>query len=157
MAASSTEDPEVRLRRRAMDYLARREHGFSELLQKLADAFPDEDPDLRLGVVEKLRNENLQSDRRFVEAMLRSRIQRGQGPVRIRHELRQRDVAEGLIDEALEAAEVDWYELCRQVMDKRFGTAPGGSAAERQRYWRFLSRRGFDAAHIGAALKQSES
>lgn len=153
-AASTSEQPEVRLRRRAMDYLARREHGFSELLQKLADAFPDEDNDLRLAVVERLRDENLQSDRRFAEALVRSRSQRGQGPVRIRHELRQRDVAEGLIDEALEAAEIDWHALCEQVLEKRFGASPGGSAAERQRYWRFLSQRGFDAEHIGTALKR---
>lgn len=156
MAADTSERPEVRLRRRAMDYLARREHSFSELLQKLANAFPDEDHDLRLAVVKKLRDENLQSDRRFAEAMVRSRSQRGQGPLRVRHELRQREVAEGLIDEALEAAGVDWYELCGQVMEKRFGASPGGSAAERQRYWRFLSQRGFDAEHIGAVLKRPD-
>lgn len=154
MASTPSERPEVRLRRRAMDYLARREHSFGELLQKLANAFPDEDPDLRLATVEKLRDENLQSDRRFAEALVRSRSQRGQGPVRILHELRQREVAEGLIDEALEAAEVDWYELCGQVLEKRFGASPGGSATERQRYWRFLSQRGFDAEQIGAVLKR---
>lgn len=155
MAALSSERPEVPLRRRAMDYLARREHSFSELLQKLADAFPEADSELCMTVLEKLREENLQSDWRFAEALLRSRSQRGQGPVRIRYELRQREVSEGLIDEAFRLAEIDWYTLCEQVMTKRFGAAVPSEGAERQRYWRFLAQRGFDTEQIGTALKSA--
>ena len=155
MAAVSSERPETPLRRRAMDYLARREHSFSELLQKLSDAFPEADSELCITVLEKLREENLQSDWRFAEALLRSRSQRGQGPVRIRYELRQREVSEGLIDEAFRLAEIDWYALCEQVMVKRFGAVVPSEGTERQRYWRFLAQRGFDAEQIGTALKSA--
>ena len=52
-----TEKPEIAIRRAAMDLLARREHSFKELTQKLSSRFPDEDIQSPL---ERLRDENLQ-------------------------------------------------------------------------------------------------
>jgi len=45
-----------------MDFLARREHSFYELQQKLAKKFPDAPTERIDQVLETLKGENLQSD-----------------------------------------------------------------------------------------------
>jgi SOS response regulatory protein OraA/RecX len=65
------------LRRAAMDCLARREHSFYELQQKLTKKFPDTDPELLHTIADKLRVEGLQSDARFAESYVRYRKSRG--------------------------------------------------------------------------------
>ncbi len=69
-------------RKKAMDYLARREYGHQELIDKLATA--GYDADTAVSIVSVLRDENLQSDQRFSESFVQSRINQGKGPVRIR-------------------------------------------------------------------------
>ena len=64
-----------------MDFLARREYGKTELTKKLADkgyAFRIVEQE-----IQKLTDERLQSDDRFAEAFVQSRINQGKGPVRI--------------------------------------------------------------------------
>lgn len=83
---------------------------------------------------------------------MRSRISRGQGPVRIAQELRQRGIADAEVRAALANAEVDWDELARSVLGRQFR---GGAAdmKTRARQMRFLEYRGFTAAQIRFALK----
>ena len=64
-------DP-IEARKKAMDYLARREHGRGELLDKLTRfGF---DPAVADDAVAQLVDDGLQSDARFAEAFVRSRI-----------------------------------------------------------------------------------
>ena len=58
------------IRRSAMNLLARREHGFNELVLKLSQRFPK---DRAVEQVDRLQKEGLQSDDRFVESFLNSR------------------------------------------------------------------------------------
>ena len=98
--------------------------------------------------LEQLENEGLLSDLRFAEVFVRSRIARGQGPVRLRHDMREKGLEAEMIDAALEAAEVDWGEHAKEVLERRFGDdAP--DAREKARRMRFLKQRGFsfDACH----------
>ena len=133
-----------------MDYLARREHGRAELLAKLEKA--GFDPDISAVAVAQLVADGLQSDERFVEAFVRSRIGQGKGPVRIRAELREHDVTGGLIDAGLTNAEQDWYALAVEVRLKKFGGARPRDFKEKARQMRFLQSRGFDTDHIQAAV-----
>jgi len=149
MAADRFSDPNE-ARKKAMDYLARREYGRGELLDKVVRfGF---DPGVAERAVDQLAGEGLQSDRRFAEALVHSRIRQGKGPVVIRADLGRRGVDEAVVALAIEQAGEDWIELARSVRRKKFGQdVPAGFPA-RARQMRFLQSRGFDAELIRAAM-----
>ena len=133
-----------------MDYLARREHGRTELVNKLTrfgfDANVADD------AVAGLVDDGLQSEQRFVEAFVSSRISQGKGPAKIRSELRERDLSDRHIDDGLLAAGQDWYALAIEVRLKKFGAPRPGDFKEKARQMRFLQSRGFDQDHIQVAV-----
>lgn len=137
-------------RKKAMDYLARREYGRHELEQKLIVA--GFEAVTAVEAVHKLAEEGLQDDRRFVESFVQSRIGQGKGPVRIRQELGERSVDVAIVDEALDAVAEDWFELAREIRRKKFGVDAPRDFAEKARQMRFLQYRGFETAHIQAAV-----
>lgn len=130
------------VRRAAMDLLARREHGFQELCDKLARRFGP-NPLIR-NEVERLREDGLQNDARFAEAYLHSRAQRLYGPMRIRLELRERRIAEEIIENALAQAEIDWAKLVHELIWRKFGRKPPETIVERAKRQRFVAYRGFN-------------
>ena len=135
----------------AVRLLARREHSRAELERKLAArGAPGELVD---EVLESLAARRLQSDERYAEALVTSRVDRGQGPVRIRRELAERGVAAGLIDAALEGIDADWAQLARDTRQRRFGGEAPAEWNERVRQARFLEYRGFTSEQIRYALK----
>lgn len=136
-----------------MDYLARREHGRVELINKVAqfgfDASVADD------AVAQLVEDGLQSEQRFVEAFVRSRINQGKGPAKIRSDLRERGLSDIHIDEGLLNAEQNWYELAIEVRLKKFGALRPGDFKEKARQMRFLQSRGFEQDHIQVAVSAS--
>jgi regulatory protein len=135
----------------AVRILTRREHTREELRRKLLDkGFGAEvvDP-----VIEKLAGKRLVSDERYVASFVHQHAKRGQGPVRIRAELRQRGIEPARIDEELERAEVDWPALATEVRRRKFGAGVPKSLSERAKQSRFLQYRGFDTDQIRAALR----
>lgn len=140
----------IEARKKAMDYLARREYGRLELSRKLS-RFGFE-PDIVVIAVDQLRDDGLQDDRRFAESFLRSRISQGKGPVRTRLDLGERGLDSALIEEVLANSEKDWMELATEVRLKKFGAAVPGNFKEKARQMRFLQYRGFEQEHIQAAL-----
>lgn len=134
----------------AVGLLARREHSRAELQRKLAERGA---PDGLIGeVLESLAARRLQSDERYAESLITSRIGRGQGPVRIRRELAERGVIAAQVDAALESAGADWFRLARDTRRKRFGEEVPGEWKERVRQSRFLEYRGFSGEQIRYAL-----
>lgn len=142
-------DP-VAARRKAMDFLARREHTREELCRKMRAA--GFDANVALDAIEELRKEGLQSDRRFVESFVASRIRQGKGPTVIRADLSQRGVRDPVIHEVLVEVEEDWNALARQVRVKKFGEQTPAEFKEKARQMRFLQRRGFEPDQIQAAV-----
>jgi regulatory protein len=141
---------EADLRRTAMDLLARREHSRAELRAKLRRRGADAsaiDP-----LLERLDAEGLQSDARCAEALARSCVRRGKGPLRIRAELRAHGVDDAVADSTLAILEEPWAELAQAARTKRFGTTLPRTREERARQARFLEQRGFASDHIRAAL-----
>ncbi len=137
-------------RKKAMDYLARREHGHLELLNKLTKfGF---DADIADDAVARLAAEGLQSDTRFVAAFIQSRINQGKGPVKICAELRERGMSDGLVDDGLADAKQDWCASAREVRYKKFGAVQPVEFKEKARQMRFLQSRGFDSGQIQAAV-----
>ena len=143
-------DDAIEARKKAMDLLARREHGRAELERKLAAAGFDKD--VAADALEKLADEGLQSDRRFVEAFIHSRIRQGKGPLRIHADLGQQGIPAGLVDELLETAGADWCELAREARVKKFGRSLPTEFKDKARQMRFLQYRGFEPDQIQAAV-----
>ena len=141
-----------KIRIAAMGMLAGREYLQSQLAEKLAKKFDNSAyiPE----VLDRLVEENLQSDHRFIEAFIRSRISRGQGETRIRLELKQRGANLALVSQLLAEAEIDWYELAFQTATNKFGQSKPVDAKEKAKRMRFLQYRGYNFDQINYALKQ---
>lgn len=135
----------------AMNFLAMREHSAKELQQKLNARF--EDSDLVAEVVNRLGEENLQSDERFCEAFIAMRARQGKGPVRILLELKDKGVATELIDVALDAHDACWFDLAAKERVKRFGSALPQNMKDKSRQIRFLQYRGFNSSQINSLFK----
>ena len=147
-------DDAIEARKKAMDLLARREHARAELERKLAAA--GFGADIVADVLHRLAEEGLQSDRRFVEAFVQSRINQGKGPLRIHADLGQRGIAAGLVDEVLEEVGEDWRALARETREKKFGRTQPVEFRDKARQMRFLQYRGFEPGQIQAAVSSFE-
>ncbi len=150
--AQSDPDPAdtPKVRKTALDLLARREHSTLELKEKLVRR--EFDAGRVEQVLESLAQDGLLSDERFAEAFVTYRVRRGQGPLRIRRELDQRGVATALAEQHLDAYRDAWLELASVARRKRFGVKPVRDYAERARQARFLQYRGFSTEQIMQVL-----
>jgi regulatory protein len=135
---------------KALGLLARREHSARELKAKLARKGLDAGESAR--ALADLQNKNYQSDARFGEMLVRTRIGGGYGPRWILAELRQHGIEDSAAQALLDAAEPDWPVLVRDLLRRRYG-AKTASQAERGKRAAFLLRRGFDAATVQSATR----
>ncbi|MET0027901.1 MAG: regulatory protein RecX [Candidatus Thiodiazotropha sp.] len=101
------------------------------------------DPELIEQVLDDLQAASLQSDARYAQQFVESRVTRGQGPVRIRMELRERGVEDALVREAMAPYDDEWAELLTGVHDAKYGPERTGDYKESARRARFLESRGF--------------
>ncbi|WP_303901028.1 regulatory protein RecX [Thiohalomonas denitrificans] len=142
------------VRETAIRLLARREHSRRELAFKLnGRGFAREQVDRTLDDLESRR---LLSDERFAEFFVRSRVDNGCGPLRIRAELRERGVEDGIIAGQLAEVDADWCALAAEVRRKRFGESIPEVFRERAKQMRFLQYRGFESEQIRAAVRGDE-
>ncbi|MCU7796974.1 MAG: recombination regulator RecX [Candidatus Thiodiazotropha sp. (ex Semelilucina semeliformis)] len=121
--------------------LAAREHSRRELRRKLAKR--QVEPELLEQVLDRLQQTGLQSDERFTESFIESRVRKGQGPVRIRSELRERGIGAALIERYLEIYEDEWRALLENVHDAKYGVGRVRETKELAKRARFLEYRGF--------------
>jgi len=133
----------------ALGALARRDRSSEEMRRRLIDE--GYDPGVVAGVVERLCAERLIDDRRYVENFISFRAARGQGPLRIRAELRRSGLQGELVDQAVEAYP-EWIGQLRKAHQKKFGPGQAAQDSDRQRQARFLGYRGFTGAQIRLAL-----
>jgi regulatory protein len=147
-------DQEDRLYRqafeRALRLLGQREHSARELTSKLTGKGLDA---ATAGlVVDDLRGRGLQSDLRFVETFVRSRLNRGHGPVRIRQELSQRGIGDDVADEWLTQPASFWLERATEARVRQCGEPAPDDRDAWNRQARFLAQRGFPSDVIYRAL-----
>jgi regulatory protein len=133
----------------ALDMLARREHSSGDLSRRLRDK--GYDAALTAEVIERLVKERLLDDNRYIDNFIRAHAARGQGPLRIRMELRQLDLTGPPVEEAI-AAFPDWQARARAARHKKFGPKLPTDAADRSQQMRFLGYRGFTSAQVRGAL-----
>lgn len=160
---------EAALRRRALQWLAQREHSRQELRRKLERwqlaqaaraAGPDAEPadEAALGAPASLIEEVLQtlqaqghlSEARLVESRVHARQSRF-GMRRIERELGALGVTLGAEQrQALARTEI---ERARQVLQRRFGEASAPTPQEQAKRLRFLAARGFTGEAIRCAMR----
>ena len=139
------------IRKKAMDYLSRREHSYQELITKLGKK--NFNPSLVNVELEKLIEDGLLSDRRFTESFIRSRKNQGKGPLRIRSELSIRGVASQLIDDGIqEVKQEEWTQLAVEALKKKLGNDSELDYHKQLKLMRFLSTRGFSKQQVKSAI-----
>jgi regulatory protein len=130
--------------------LGRREYSLQELSNRISRKWPQAIDIKKL--VFQLEKENLVSDQRFAESFLRSRVQRHQGPLKIKAELRGKGVADAIISDALETMSGEWAALAAQWLTKYH--SGDFSFKDKQKYYRRLVNRGFTHSQAMDALNK---
>ena len=133
----------------ALDALARRDYASEDLRLKLIEK--GYDVSVVLPLLEALRNEKLLDDRRYLENFVAYHAARGQGPLRIRLDLRRHGLQGTLVEEYLDSFP-EWIAQLEKARVKKFGAQLPQDYADRQLQARFLGYRGFTSAQIRMAL-----
>jgi len=136
---------------KALGYLARREHSERELAAKLARGGLE--GDAAQDAITRLKAQNYQSDTRFGEMLVRTRIEAGYGPRWIVAELRTHGIDEAQARALIDEAEPDWEDIARRQLRRRYGPKRAADAAERAKRATFLLRRGFPAATVQSVTR----
>ncbi|HEY8009516.1 MAG TPA: regulatory protein RecX [Rudaea sp.] len=138
---------------RALALLVRREHSARELKSKLAQRGLDVDESA--AALAKLQSKDFQSDARFGEMLVRTRLEGGYGARWIVAELRTHGIDESRAHALIEEARPDWPDLIRRQLRRRYGTKRSKDFVERNKRAAFLLRRGFDAAAVKLVIDES--
>ncbi len=152
--------PELSLRTRALQYLARREYSRAELHGKLLPHVPQDEgcesaqPAELDALLDDLTARGWLSDARATTQFVHAKRSRF-GTQRITHELRQKGIAENLIDDALPQLKETELDTAREVWQKKFGVQPQ-DAKEKAKQMRFLQSRGFSMEIIFKVLRGGE-
>ncbi len=149
--------PELSLRARALQYLARREYCRAELRGKLlSHVQTDEDCEpVQLAALDALLDDltarGWLSDERAATQLVHAKRSRF-GTQRIAHELRQKGISESLISDVLPQLKETELEAAREVWRKKFGTV-AQDEKEKAKQVRFLQSRGFSMDAILKVLR----
>ena len=142
----------------AVAHLARREHTEKELTEKLSKKF---EQDIIEKTITELRERGEVCDKRFAEMLVRTRFNRGFGPLYIAKELRFKGVDGALGKECLQAFDGRWQEKAEELIQKKrdkkrqfqgYENKDGGCVAESKKLedqlMRFLFGRGFPSSVV---------
>ena len=142
---------EDKIRSKILDLLSRREHSFKELINKLKDRVDSQEK--LFDELNKLKEENLQSDERFAESYTRSRSIKGFGPEKISFELKSRGINENLISKIVYSDEINWMEIIKKEFSKKFIIDNEFYEEDISRAKKFLLQRGFEFNQINKLFK----
>ena len=134
----------------AVRLLARREHSQVELRRKLRTR--GHRPDAVERALTRLGEYGYQSDARFAESFVRSRVDRGQGRLKIVAALRERGIEDDVASALLDLGEPEWRRLATAALCKRFGDTAPADRAEWVKRARFLAGRGFTSDVVSRVL-----
>ena len=145
---------------RALWLLARREHSSRELTFKLAArGFDRKQIDFALA---NLQCDDYQSDERFTEVLVRSRISRREGPLKIRARLLEKGIGDQLINKHLPRDEEFWVRQASELdelLRRREGislekSGDNGLFARRARH---LKNKGYGSAVIARVINEQSN
>ena len=156
MDSSPQETPSANeLRAFAYRLLGRREYSVFELRQRLLQKWRGiEDIDVLADeLLEALVEENLLSDERFVESFVRSRINRYQGPLKIKAALRGKGVSDYLVSQKLEAHSDEWTDLATDWLARHHHGPIDFDL--KKKFYRRLANRGFTHDQAMTAINRN--
>ena len=134
----------------AIRYLSRRDYSRRELYDRL------QTKGFASAVIEAALNDleekGYQSDERFAETFLRSRVNRGDGPFKIRMQLGQKGVGKAVITQLFDSIDIDWLAQAHKVRQKHFGDQLPADSTNLSKQMRYLRNKGFYQDHIDAVL-----
>ena len=140
----------------AIFMLSRRDYSTSELQRRIERRIRETEkdsptaPECLPQVIERLLESQFLDDSRTIYSFFRSYLNKSYGPLRIRQELRLKGFPSEIIERVLEETDTDWYVLCQDLKEKKFGTAKPKDFKERAKQIRYLQYRGFTSDYINA-------
>ena len=140
------------LEMQAMRYLARREYSRLELERKLLAKLPDISQEMLSAALNKFEQYGYLSAQRVVEQVIQTRRTKF-GCQRITHELKEKGIAEHLIEDAMVELKATEFDSACDVWQKKFGQPPC-NMKERGKQIRFLMSRGFSSDVIHRVLSR---
>jgi regulatory protein len=138
----------------ALSLLSHREHSKKELATKLKTRGHEEKE--VSATIERLEEINYLNDERFAEIFVRSRLSKPLGASRIQQELIQKGINSELAKTAISEADADWFELAKQLKERRFGEKISTDFKEKAKQSRYLQYRGFDFEQIKYAISPQD-
>lgn len=146
------------LRAKALGWLGRQEYYQRKLRQKLQQhQASDEQIE---SIIAEFTSHNWLNEQRYCDGFVRSRLAKGQGIMRITADGRQKGLARDCLEQALDVAAVDWFELAKITYNKRFAAKglniDGSGDKEKAKRMRFMQYRGFDMEQIRYAMTQND-
>lgn len=156
MGESSEEYDENALRDSVFRLLSRREHSYQELQRKLIQKrWPTKMVD---EILADFKEKGWQSDERFAEIFIREKVSQKQGRLKILAQAtQQKGLSIDLVERLLEEMEIDWFSLCSELKERRFGDEPPKDQKQWMKQVRFLQQRGFNSEQIFACVNRPES
>lgn len=142
------------IRNCALRLLARREHSRLELKRKLL--LRDFPKNLIESTLDMLSEKGWQDDLRFAQSYVQTRIERGDGILKIQMKLRECGVSEHLIAQALPTENDFWQQQLLRKWGKKC-ISPAKDLVTRAKNTRFLQSRGFTFEQINHFLSRGES
>jgi regulatory protein len=141
----------------AITLLARRDHSSGDISRKLKERGFDADAISQ--ALTRLGESNTLNDDRYGQNFATYRARRGQGPARIRNDLRRSGLRDDQIEAAVKTGEdaPDFVAQAGEARRRKFGPDLPKDWKERARQARFLQYRGFSTDHIRAVLQGDPS
>ena len=146
-----TDNPRKIIKHELTRLLSKREHSQHELLLKLkSKGYCAETSE---NLLQEFAHANIQSDERFAEMLVRSRVNKGQGFNRIRSELNEHDISEYVLLQLERELEIDWFELAKSVAQKKYRSSDVSDWQQKQKCMRFMIYRGFTSEQANYAME----
>ena len=135
-------------------YLSIREHSKLELQNKLSQKGHDLS-DIR-DCIDEFSSKNIQSDIRFTEEFIRSRLKKNKGPQLILSELVTRGISDNIIHKKI--SEISYQEWCKAAFLALNKKLNGSSVSieDKDKIYSFLISRGFDHKMIKYAMDEQK-
>ena len=135
----------------ALMLLGGREHAIKEIHNKLKLRGHTEENIAT--VVQSLIEMNYLNDQRFADMFVRNRINKPLGALRIKQELMRKGINETLASQALQDSDADWFELAKELKERKFGETKYQDFKAKAKQIRYLQYRGFNFDQINYALE----
>ena len=135
MGESSEEYDESALRDSVFRLLGRREQSYQELRRKL--------------IQKRWPND-------MVDAVLKDFKEKGRLKI-LAQATQQKGLSVELVERLLDEMDIDWFSLCADLKERRFGEEPPADKKQWMKQVRFLQQRGFNSEQIFACVNRPES